>query len=575
MADISAQPIPDFGQLLSSYGQGQANIGLTQAQIPQAQAATGLAKAQTGLIGQQAQKTALEVQMIKQAMLEANSQPQDNSQNDQSGIDPTETGIASYLNKKLFVDPAGDPALYRKATLMGAAGMSSAATAYEKLNALQVASRTAKSQNMANDIWQTSSSLVNGADKDGNIEHPLQKLLSLNEGSTLKNIGKAIAMDSSKSPEEKDQAAEAAIKAAAKYSHQYTGRETEMVGDNPVDKLTKLPVFAPRAAPTNAQQLEAAKFNATPQTATTDNRTSTVYPHVQLGQDGKPVVKTPGAGTGSAPRKLDINDPTDLVEGLKRAGFSDQEANFVKDQPKGMAAIKPNQQFNEQDKIYLAQRQKLAQENNIEVARAQDSLTHIKQIQGLMSTPGLTFGPGSREYAQMQTFFNQWLGTSAGQAGAYQILSKVLNASEMNDLLNEFHKEGAQVRLGAYESRLIMEKLAANPNLTKEAVDQMLKWQESSTQYEQNKARVAAAVIATGKSVENFDANYGTKFPKQDLVETSANDIIQRQHGKSFNFEATKGKTYTTAEVQQAALKTGIPLLMFERQLKTAGATIK
>jgi len=569
MADISAQPVLDMGQLLSSYGQNQANIDLTKAQVPQVQAATGLARAQTGLISQQAQKTGLEIQMIRQAMAQA-SQPQDGSKDEQSGVgDPTETSIASYLNKKLFVDPAGDPNLVKRAATFGMAGMTSAATAYEKLNALQIAHNTAKAQNEALDIWQTSSSLAKG-----DQTHALDSLLNLNPNSSLYAIGKAIASDPSKTPEEKNAAASEAIKAAAKYSHQYTGRETEMIGDNPVDKLTKQPVFAPRAAPTNAQQLEAAKFNATPQTATTDNRTSTIFPHVQLGQDGKPITGAPGGGGGTKPRQLDINDPKDLVEGLKRAGFNDQEAEFVKDQPRGMAALKPNQQFNEQDKIYLTQRQKLAQESNIEVARAQDSLTHIKQIQGLMQTPGLTFGPGSREYAQMQTFFNQWMGTSAGQAGAYQILSKVLNASEMNDLLNEFHKEGAQVRLGAYESRLIMEKLAANPNLTKEAVDQMLRWQESSARYESNKARVAGAVIATGKSVENFDSNYAAKFPKQDLVETSASDIIQRQHGKPIDFSKAKG-TYTAAEVKEAALKTGIPLLIFERQLRAAGATIK
>jgi hypothetical protein len=146
-----------------------------------------------------------------------------------------------------------------------------------------------------------------------------------------------------------------------------------------------------------------------------------------------------------------------------------------------------------------------------------------------------------------------------------------LNASEMNELLNQFHSEGAQVRLGAYESRLIMEKLAANPNLTKGAIQQMLQWQGSDAQYSLDKARVARATLQSGKSVADFDGNYRDQFKKQDIVDSTLSIL----HGGEANFAGAKGKTYTQAEVSRVAAKRGIPLSIFQEGLVKAGATIK
>src|SRR6185437_10767167 len=135
----------------------------------------------------------------------------------------------------------------------------------------------------------------------------------------------------------------------------------------------------------------------------------------------------------------------------------------------------------------------------------------------------------------------------------------------------QFHSEGAQVRLGAYESRLIMEKLAANPALTKDAIKQMLQWQTSNAQYEMEKAKVAGAVLEHGKSVENFNKKYGDAFPKQDIVDTTVSAL----HGGKLNIGGAKGKTYTMAEVKATAAQAGIPYTMFADQLTKAGATIK
>lgn len=572
MADISAQPIPDFGALISSYGQNQANIGLTQAQTGVAQAQPDLLRAQTGLAGAQtnvqnmtAQKTALEVAMLKKAMAAGGDTPFDNSQNDKSAeVDPTETGISSYMNHKWFVDPKGPASLQQYLDPSWAANPMTAGivTRADEVRKIAIASQTASNQNEATDIYNTATTL------SGNpSDHPLTSLLSLKDGSMLKNIGKAIASDSSKSPEEKDQAAEAAIKAAAKYSFKYTGQEPTVEGDQVRSKQTGLPVSGtPNVNASPDKQVSHKEFLDTPQTVTSGNSPTTRFP----GQSASPVGPNtpPPPGSPKAAQKEQA-----ITQALTQKGFQPEQASFVAKLPDGFTAPPDRSQWNpvqkEQFDTWNKQQQELSKSTNLEYSRATDVVTHIKQIQNLLQTPGLTLGPGSPEKAQVQTIFNQWFGTPAGQAGAYQVLSKVLNTTEMNDLLQQFHSEGAQVRLGAYESKLIMDKLTASPALTKEAIQQMLQWQGSDSQYTMQKAQVAGAAIQTKRDVSNFDKDYGKQFPKQDIVDTTTNVLHP-----TTDFSGTKGKTYSAAEVSKEAAARGVPLVLFKDQLTKAGATI-
>lgn len=635
MSDISAQPIPDMGALLSSYGANQANIGQTQAntayiqgpQTQQAQGAAGLANAQTGLVQQQAAKAGYEVQMIKGAM-EAmkNIGPTGKSEQtgDQAPSDPTEVGVAHSLNQKFgFVDPMGPPGLQQYINATAWINPAEAQRA-EEWRKMLVARQTQSNQADANDIFQTASTL-----SQNGTEHPLTSLLSLKDGSYLKNVGTAIASDPDKSPEEKDAAAKTAIDAAAKYSHQYTGREITPAGDGFVDKATGMDVHAPKIGLSSEQQVEANKWLHTPQTMTIDNRTATLTP-AQLGikspQDllnnksakfsvpppddfkAPPTPKPPAgaAGAGSPgqppgtppapgsnpnappgqpgstqPGPVSPSQARNLPSsqgGVPMPGLNTQQSDFVKQQPAGFPQVPGNQQLNPDDQkqrdIYRKQAEDLSKTTNTEYTRAQDSLTQIKRINNLLDTPGLTLGPGSHEYSQVRTILENWTGTPAGQAGAYQVLSKVLNASEMNDLLQQFHTEGAQVRLGAYESRLIMEKLAANPNLTKGAIQQMLQWQGSDAQYTLDKSKVAGALLQSGKSVANFDKQYGDSFPKQGIVDSTVQDIGKRT-GQNLKFEGAKGKTYSQDELNTSAQKLGMPAALLQEQLTKAGAIIK
>lgn len=597
MADISAQPIQDFGNLLTSFPRNQAAIANTEANTaymsgPQTQET----QARAGLMQQQTQKTAFEVQMMKQAMDAMKNLPR--GQAEQSGentSDPSETGVASLLNHKFKpVDPMGPQGLQQYINATAWVNPAEAQRASDMRDKL-VQGKTQQNQNEANDIFQTSSALAKsnaGLDALLKTTHP---------GSTLNNIGKAIASMQDKTPEEKDDMARSAIASAAKYSHQYTGRELDKAGDQYVDKVTGQPVNAPAIGPTAGEQIGLGQWLNSPQKVTIDNREATIKPK-DLGISGysdltknksvKFSVPPPGApqATQNAPgssaptpssppgpmNPAQVRNAPSTQGGAPIPGLNPEQSDFVKNQPPGFPQIKGNQQLNATDvkqrDIYMEQAKKLSESTGVEYSRAQDSVTQIKRINTLLATPNITLGPGSHEYSQFRTVLENWTSTPSGQAGAYQILSKVLNASEMNELLQQFHSEGAQVRLGAYESRLIMEKLAANPNLTKKAIQQMLQWQGSDAQYTMEKAKVASALLQSGKSVANFDTEYRDKFKKQDIVDNTLS-ILNPKGGP--NFDKAKGKTYTTAQVSEAAAHAGIPLTIFEDRLTKAGGIIK
>jgi len=561
MADISPQGIPELGRLMQAYPQAESTMNLQGAQAQQAQAGAGLEQAQTGLVGMQTRRAAYDIQLIQNA-IEASKGLSERNERGSSQIDPTETGIASYLNDKYTVDPMGDPKIWQASTAFSAAGNSAAASQLDKLNEAIVNSKKVANSKDANDVFQTSLKLMDS-------DNPLQSLLSLRPGSTLNNIGRVIASNPNMTVEEKNEAAARAIKTAAEHSHQYTGRELTQAGDQWVDKLTGFKVPTPTIGLTPGEKLKANQFEHTPQTVTAGNRPTTIFPDlsappnasVPAASGNSPGTGLPGTQTGQPPLP----------------GFTQEQSDFIRNRPPGFETIPGASGLNADDtkarEIYRRQAEKLSDTSNVTAARANDSLTQIKRINQLLQAPNLTLGPGSHEYSQFRTVLENWTGTPGGQAAAYQILSKVLNASEMNDLLQQFHNEGAQVRLGAYESRLIMEKLAANPALTKTAIQQMLKWQASDNQYALDKSKVGRALVQSGKEIANFDQEYGQEFPKKDIVDSTLS-VINPQSAK-FSYEKVHGKTYTRAEVTEAAKKLKVPVDMFQHQLETNGAIIQ
>ena len=178
MADVAAQDIPNFGNLLTSFPRNEAAIENTQANTGLAQAQPDQSKATTSLIGAQAQKMGLEVQMIRSALASLNDINQ--RQEEKSGVepsvtDPTETGVASTLNKKFYVNKMGPPGIQQYINATAWVNPAEAQRA-EEMRKLMVTSQESKNQNEANDIFQTATAL---ADKNPG----LQSLLSLRPGS--------------------------------------------------------------------------------------------------------------------------------------------------------------------------------------------------------------------------------------------------------------------------------------------------------------------------------------------------------------------------------------------------------
>lgn len=582
MADVSAQPIPELGNLMTAFPRGMADAAVNNANAaytagPQTQLAGAQASeagARSNLLGVQAQQAQFNMQLTKEAM-ESVRHMFDNKADEQSGevTDSTETGVASLLNKKNYVDPMGNPKLVQAAAGMAAANRPEVAAQLEKINAMQVQSKVSQNQNIANDDFQTALSLT----KSGGGLNAL--LSTTHPGTTLNSLGRYIQGRTDLSDDEKDAMAKSAVASVARNAHQYAGRPTEMQGDVPVDKESRYPV-APRAELTNEQKIGIQDKNQTPQTVTQDNRPTTTFKSIK-DPTGAPVNGQSASG-GAAPIKaVDPNKTTSITPGTPGnvRGLSPEQSDFVKNQPAGFDPIKGNQGFNADDtdarKIWRDQSKELAKSTNTEFDRAQNSVADIKKLNNILtSTPELHLGPLAPQYYNMRTALESWTNTPSGSAAAFQILSKVLNASEMNDLLAKFHSEGAQVRLGAYESRLIMEKLAANPGMTRGAITQMLKWQGSDAQYTLDKTKVAGALIQSGKSVANFDKDYGGAFPKQDIVDSSLDMLHQKTGTASYDFNKASGKTYTDAQVSEAAAHAGIPKTIFLDRLNKAGAKI-
>jgi hypothetical protein len=172
---------------------------------------------------------------------------------------------------------------------------------------------------------------------------------------------------------------------------------------------------------------------------------------------------------------------------------------------------------------------------------AQSSLTNVKRIESIMAKDPVT-GPGAGTLASVQTFFQSMTGKQAAEAiesnpALYQLLGKELSQDQLNSILTKFHGEGAQVRLGAQESKLILGAMSANPELSKGAIQQMVAWEKTDSQYNLDKARTARAWVNAGKDPQQFNSMYEDAFPRPTQVGTTLG--------------ATPPKTVTTAAGQK------------------------
>lgn len=176
---------------------------------------------------------------------------------------------------------------------------------------------------------------------------------------------------------------------------------------------------------------------------------------------------------------------------------------------------------------------------------ANDTLATVARVNSLVSDPKMKLGPGSDFFAKtqtaVQTWGPRWVSEMMGDPSSYQVLKKVLTTDQLNTILKEFHNEGAQVRLGAYETRAIMNYMSANPELARAAIQKMMSWESADAQYNFHKGTTGIAYVNAGKDPTQFA--YGGSFPRPtvDKPSSSARIIVT---GKESYEALKKGDAY-------------------------------
>lgn len=277
MADISALPVQDWGNLMTSFGKGVADQQNTTAN-------TGMINQQSNLISQQAQAENMENQImqarmpiIKQALQDFNMGPSGSDTSGDSAApsmrtdsvdgsapapastgsspsDPTDnSGVANWydparvdagLRKKYFVNPSGTQQEMQNIIQAGLSGDTGLLEAAKQQRELNVSNRSNNSQNSANGLYESMYAVTSAPTG--------QKMAALEAVSpqAAQQIRKLI-------PDSMDEEAAAQQYAAhvASTVHQYSGRPVEAdTGGTYRDKVTGEPIAGVSKAGMSAEQ---------------------------------------------------------------------------------------------------------------------------------------------------------------------------------------------------------------------------------------------------------------------------------------------------------------------------------
>lgn len=626
MADITVPGITDYGQLLSSYPNAVANQNAQNAYAQHTQSEIPLVQQQT--IG-----AALQNEMtrfgISQAMKYANMPASADNTGEQNPTNLDEIGIANNLNHRFFVDPMGPQGL--QAAINGTSFMPNAGPriqAMEQMRDKLVQQQSMRNAVAANTLYEGAVAAGQSADpltSLGQIQDPQAqayykqiKAQYGNDPAKAQDVARNVAQDLEKYAWQYANRGEPKEDSGGNFRDPKNGR---IVGEVPKSGLTsakiaeirteadKLDEITVNNNKTWAKHWQASGFpsrdayvlskindltgNTTPSAAqpspqNTPQGRAKIAAQVQAQQQPNNVVpgqtasgaqstqgpsgvagaqasQSPGGGAASQTPAGGPGSPT---------GLNSQQVDFIKNLPNETPKPPGSQQINENTQNQLTlertQKAKLAATAGIELQRANVELQNVDRLNRLIDKVQYT-GPGSEGRAQLDTLLAQYLGNAPAEvrAAAYQIAAKTLNANQMNGILQQFHAEGAQVRLGAYESRLIMAALAANLNMAKPAIKQLLQWGASDATYNRDKYQAlnAASQPNSGKNVQNAEADYEGKFSRSQMTITGVGALIP--------FKNVKGKTYTMQEVTDNAKAAGYPDNVFRKELEANGAVIK
>ena len=151
----------------------------------------------------------------------------------------------------------------------------------------------------------------------------------------------------------------------------------------------------------------------------------------------------------------------------------------------------------------------------------------IKAQRVLNILPNAKTGPGTDTMSAVQTAlgnmtgsqFSSWLDSNPS---AHALLQKTLGKNALDTTLQDLRNDGAQVRLGQQESKLIIGTLSASTEMPKDAIKSLLQWQIQDGKYEAARQSSIPSYLSQGRDATLFDNYYATKNPMANSLSTGA-----------------------------------------------------
>lgn len=545
MAEVSATPLQDYGNLMSSFGQGQATIAATQAQAGLTGQQTQLAAAQTQ--GAQIANTQAQMQLkLFQSGLNGLLVSSATGSDDQSGVSLAGDGssgsatgdkpfdpaaVDAGLRQRFYVNPAGTPQQQKQiqmAALSGNKGFADFATSQRDLG---VQSQLAANQRDSGILYDGMSAVSSAP--PGQAMDALEAVNPAAAAQIKSNLPDAGAEDS---------AARQLADHVAASVHQYTGRK--VVADSSGtyrDEITGQPVTGlPQAGLSTAQWMEISKdAYSLVDVKNTDGSTSQVPKWSSPGQNAaspadwikkQAFAKTGAAGaspTMSGAPAAQANSAANAAAklGAKQAppvaGSSDPQMNTALADPSYKLSSQPDlptpQAGKSPSTTQAAALQDVAssraatyKDTQGMIAAQQQSLTFYKAAQQILVNPnGYTPGALNSILAQAK----RWVpGYESLDTSDYQQVVKYLSNAAIQSAAQIFPKMTDSAK------KLALTTLNPNAAQTPTALNEMVKTNMANSQYVIDTAnRFKTYNMAGGDPRSFYDWNR-QYFPQEQAV---------------------------------------------------------
>lgn len=558
MADISSNPVVDWGGLMAGAqlqraqtGQAQAQTGLVQQQTQAAEMANKLTQARMPLIMQALSDYQDGGGLTSDASGVAPSRPATgaggkgggSAPSDESGAQTNEPDpntswydpktIDTGLRSNFFVPPytQGEAKGIRAAALSGDPGLLEASKMQRQQ---RVDQQTAASQYGANNLYDTMQAVTDA--EPGTALAQLEAVAP----NTVKKIRAQLPNEA-----DEDAAARAYAAHVAGSVHQYSGREVVARPDGEyIDKVTGKPVPGVEKSGLSEDQwagiaksgMELTDMNdgqghvvKIPKWKANDAPSLSAWVMQQAAHGGvhgaqptvggvpkavanaaaqagieKATAEAPPAGAGPKPGSTTTNGQADPV--LSKA-LADKDYKFIPPTQKFGTALSPDEQTLKTKQAETSVQ--LKKDMDDAIPAAQNALTFYKAAQDIMESKGANTG----KYNALFDRASQWLpGTDKPAATNYQELAKYLSNAALQSGKAIFPK------MTQKEGDWVLNKLNPSAEMTTDAVRNMIATGVGMSQYSLDGAQKAGAYLRTGGDATRFYSWLNKYYPQAEAV---------------------------------------------------------